>query len=327
VGGSVCFSAIGIGSNYCECGIIHFSSRLTFLSKENTIFTVKKGKIMSIVAEYAALLHKKTPKNNVKCEMWSVKFPELQNIEAIIVDIYGTLINYSPLKLDENQKKVYQLEIFYKTAFEFGFLETLKKIDPQTAPEKTLANFYSGLLIMLSEQAGKDGKKFFEPKVDDVWNLILSILLRNGYEIDKYQIGNRNEFAKCIAYFFHFFSFGRSSLFENCGKTLLELKNKGINLGLLANTQFYTTIELSLLLREDGICDDYLDLFDDDFCFFSFDFEMSKQSGVMTRKLFDTLYDYNILPENSLFVSANSQELQKMDEIGLKTALANVILE
>ena len=281
---------------------------------------------MSIVAEYAALLHRKTPPKTTPSGALSPDGVVPPNTEAVIFDIYGTLINYSPIKFEtDQQKKEYQLEVFYKTAVEFGFLETLKKIDPNTPPETTLANFYSGLLIMLCEQAEKDGKKFFEPKVNDVWNLILSILQNNGYEIDKYQIGNRNEFAKCIAYFFHFFSFGRSSLFENCGKTLLELKNRGINLGLLANTQFYTTIELSLLLREDGICDDFSDLFDDDFCFFSYDFEMSKQSGVLTRKLFDILYDYSILPKDTIFVSNNLQELQRMSEIGLKTAAANGI--
>jgi len=274
---------------------------------------------MSIVAEYAALLHQKVPRTVSKNAVFSLG--NIENIEAIIFDVYGTLINYSPVKFENDaQKKEYQTEVFYKTAVEFGFLETLKKIDPQTAPETTLANFYSGLLIMLLEQAEKDGKKFFEPKVDDVWNLILSILTRNGYEIDKHQIGNRNEFARCIAYFFHFFSFGRSSLFENCGKTLMELKNRGIKLGILANTQFYTTVELSLYLREDGICDDYLDLFDDDFCFFSFDFNMTKQSGVLTQKLFDILYDFGILPKNTLFVGNNLQELQRMEEIGLKIA-------
>jgi len=278
---------------------------------------------MSIVAEYAALLHKKTPKttpSGVACHPFTNE-GELKNIQAVIFDIYGTLINYSPIKLEEKQKKDYQTEVFYKTAVEFGFLETLKKIDPKIPPEITLANFYSGLLLMISEQAAKNGKQFFEPKVDDVWNLILAILTRNGYEIEKYQIGDRNEFAKCIAYFFHFYSFGRSSLFENAGTTLFEMKNQGIRLGLLANTQFYTTIELSLFLREDEICEDYLDLFQKELCLFSWDYEVSKQSGVLTRKLFDTLYDFDILPTNTLFVSKNLSELQQMNEIGLKTAL------
>lgn len=280
---------------------------------------------MSIVAEYAALLHKKISPNKtaqIKSSAFHLNNKDL-TISAVIFDVYGTLINYSPLKLDENQKKDYQREVFYKTAVEFGFLETLEKIDPQTSPETTLANFYSGLLVMICEQAKKNGKDFFEPSVDDVWNLILAILTRNGYEIDKYQIGSREDFAKCIAYFFHFFSFGRSSLFENCGAALFEMKNKGIELGILANTQFYTTIELSLFLREDKICDDYLDLFQKDLCLFSWDFELSKQSGVLTRKLFDSLYDFDILPQNTLFVSHNLQDLKQMSEIGLKTALFN----
>ena len=271
---------------------------------------------MSAVAEYAAALHKKEPKIESSRPSFSIKIAK--NIKAVIFDIYATLINFCPINFaSDDEKKEYQLNVFLKTAKEFGFMDILKKIDENTAPQTTLANFYGGLLLTLRERDEKNGKKFAEPQVFEIWNLILSILINNGYEIDKYRIGIRDEFAKCIAYFFHLHSLGRSSLFENCGKTLLELKNRNIKLGLLANTQFYTTIELSLYLREDGICDDYLDLFDKDLCLFSYDFKMTKQSGVLHRKLFDTLYDLQILPHDTLFVSNNPKDLDYAEKAGL----------
>ncbi|MCL1947203.1 MAG: hypothetical protein FWF51_08675 [Chitinivibrionia bacterium] len=271
---------------------------------------------MSTVAEYAAQLHKKEPKIASNRPSFSIEVA--QNIKAIIFDIYATLINFCPLNFaNDDEKKEYQLSVFLRTAKEFAFFDTLKKIDENTAPQITLANFYAGLLLTLQERDEKNGKKFSEPQVFEVWNLILSILINNGYEIDKFCIGTRDEFAKCIAYFFHLHSFGRSSLFENCGKTLLELKSRNIKLGLLANTQFYATLELSLYLREDGICEDYLDLFDKDLCFFSYDLKMTKQSGVLHRKLFDALYDLQILPRDTMFVSANKKDLDYAKEIGL----------
>jgi len=282
---------------------------------------------VSIVAEYAAQLHKKEPKTSAQstpsykntCETGGKK---LENINAVVFDVYSTIINYCPAVFgSEDEKNEYQSNVFLKTAQEFGFTDILIKIDETLPPQTTLANFYAGLLLMLKQRDEENGKKFSEPQVFDVWSVILSILVRNGYEIDKYRIGDHTEFAKCVAYFFHFYSFGRSSLFENCASTLFEMKNRGIKLGLLANTQFYTTMELSLYLREDGICDDYKDLFDNDLCFFSYDLKMTKQSGVLHRKLFDTLYDLQILPQNTLMVSSNKSDLITAKEAGLKTAL------
>ncbi|MDR0303643.1 MAG: hypothetical protein LBH98_02580 [Chitinispirillales bacterium] len=282
---------------------------------------------MSIVAEYATELHKKEPKiilqgNTPYTMPHKNNIEKLKNIEAAIFDIYGTIINYCPtISRLKDEKNEYQLNVFLKTAQEFGFTKTLKKIDNTLPPNITLANFYTGLLLMLSERGEVNKKKFYEPQVFEIWNLILSILCRNGYEIGKYIIGEREDFAKCIAYFFHFYSFGRSSIFENCANRLFELKRKGVKLGLLANTQFYTTMELSLYLREDEVCDDYKDLFDNDLCFFSYDFKMTKQSGVLHQKLFDTLYDLQILPQNTLFVSQNIEDLVQANELGFKTAL------
>jgi len=259
---------------------------------------------MSIVAEYAAKLHEKEPKTCLRSgDFADTQAKKLEGVQAVIFDIYSALINFRPLAFaSAEEEKEYQAGVFLRTANEFGFTKILEKIDETAKPQTTLANFYAGLLFMLKQRGEEGGKKFSEPQVFEVWNIILAILARNGYEIDKYIIGTREEFAKCVAYYFHFYSFGRSSLFENCGQSLRELKNRGIKLGILSNTQFYTTIELSLYLREDGICDDYTDLFDKDLCFFSFDFRMSKQSGVLHRKLFDTLYDLRILPENALYV-------------------------
>ena len=282
---------------------------------------------MSIAAEYAAALHKKEAKNHshntaFTCDLSAKK---LDSVKVAIFDIYGTLINFCPVKLaNDDEKKEYQANVFLKTAEEFGFIETLKKIDPATPPQTTLANFYGGLLLMLQERDEKNGKNFSEPQVADVWNLILAMLARNGYDCAQYGIEDRDDFAKCIAYFFHFHSFGRTALYKNLGKTLIDLKNKGIKLGLLANTQFFTTFELSLLLREDGISDDYLDIFDDDLCFFSYDFNMSKQSRILHQKLFDTIYDLKILPKEALFISANKWDLDYAEEIGMQTTAANM---
>jgi len=48
---------------------------------------------------------------------------------------------------------------------------------------------------------------------------------------------------------------------------------------------------------------------------------MTKQSGVLHRKLFEALYDLQILPQNTLFVSQNISDLITAKESGLKTAL------
>jgi phosphoglycolate phosphatase-like HAD superfamily hydrolase len=47
---------------------------------------------------------------------------------------------------------------------------------------------------------------------------------------------------------------------------------------------------------------------------------MSKLSGVLHQKLFDMLYDLQILPQDTLFVSRSEADLVWADKIGLKTA-------
>lgn len=285
---------------------------------------------MSFFAEYAAILHQNTPQKNENLYGSNSKFRFnlsaliAQKPKFVIFDIYDTLINFRPqIFKSEDEKAGYQRDVFLKTAKEFGLIETLEKIDPNTSAQTTLANFYGGLLIMLDEKDKKNGRNFAEPQVNDVWNLIISMAARNGYDPSCYGIKNRDDLAKCMAYFFHFFSFGRTSLFGGLKEVFDELKSKEIPMGLLSNTQFYTSVELSLLLREAQVCDDYLDIFDDEFCFFSYDFKMSKQSRVLHQKLFDRLYDIDILPKDVCVVSANAWDLDYAEQIGMRTLKAN----
>lgn len=70
---------------------------------------------MSIAAEYAAALHKKEAKNHshntaFTCDLSAKK---LDSVKVAIFDIYGTLINFCPVKLANDDKKKSIRQMFF----------------------------------------------------------------------------------------------------------------------------------------------------------------------------------------------------------------------
>jgi putative hydrolase of the HAD superfamily len=97
-----------------------------------------------------------------------------------------------------------------------------------------------------------------------------------------------------------------------------------MRLGIVSNAQFYTPIDLSLFVRDQGgdRYDDYTELFDDDLTFFSYEYGIAKPGLFLFRKLYDALYEYHILPKQTVFVGNDlAADIEPAAEVGMKTAL------
>jgi putative hydrolase of the HAD superfamily len=113
-------------------------------------------------------------------------------------------------------------------------------------------------------------------------------------------------------------------LYPGAANALKRLKENNIVLGILSDAQCYTPIDLTLLLRDQsgGKIDDWNELFDTDLTFLSCEYGFVKPSEVLFRRLFDALYEYQILPAQTVFVGNDLLiDINPAATLGMRTAL------
>ncbi|MFP4163203.1 MAG: HAD family hydrolase [Chitinispirillaceae bacterium] len=281
---------------------------------------------MSELAEYAQRLHSKESqihKREFKPLSCVSSAEELKGIRAVICDIYGTMLDYwRPGFENRDSREQVLLEAFGELAGRFGMTETLEKMNPKESAQETLSGFYHGLIAISHEKAVKKGIQFPEVKIEEVWALIVMMLKRNGYEAENFFTGSISEFPRYLAFTYNFLCLGRQ-LYPGVIRALEQLKEKNITVGILSNAQFYTPMDLTLLVRDqsEGKYDDYNELFNIDLTIFSYDYGYSKPNQLLFRKLYDALYQYQILPSQTVFVGNDlSIDIQPAAAAGMKTA-------
>jgi len=283
---------------------------------------------LSDLAEYARRLHEKERRvyERVLVPMsCNHAADSLNGVRAVIFDVYGTLVNYwRPGFESRDRRESLLTEAFSEIAERFAMKEVLSKMNTAGLPSDTLRDFYHGLIALNHEKASIGGAEFPEVRVEEVWSVIVMMLKRNGYDaVANAPEGGAADFARYIAYTYNFVGMGRA-LYSGAADALKKLKADNIVLGILADGQFYTPIDMTLLFREQsgGKIDDYNELFDPDLTFFSYQYGFTKPSEVLYRRLFDALYEYHILPSQTLFIGNDlSTDIRPATAFGMKTAL------
>jgi putative hydrolase of the HAD superfamily len=283
---------------------------------------------MSNLAEYAREVHEASNQITRAPSLTPIDYPSktdhLVDIRAVICDVYGTLVNYwRPEFADALQKELVLRHSFRIVADTFGMTLSLKAVNPAEDPEKTLSDFYHGLIALRHDQAKNKGIPHPEILIEEVWELILTILKRHGYVPPRNCDENIRDFSRKIAWFYNYQALGRQ-LYPGVVETLVALKNKNIVIGLLSNAQFYTPIDLTLMLRDqgEGKFDDIFELFDTDLSFLSYEYLVAKPDQLLFRKLYDALYEYQILPEQTVYIGNDlSTDIVPAQQAGMKTAL------
>jgi putative hydrolase of the HAD superfamily len=281
---------------------------------------------VSIVAEFARTLHESVPIQTGRT-LAPIEYPSrtvrLSGIRVVVFDMYGTLMNYWRPEFGSAQaKQDVLLSAFRRTIAKFGMEEFLVRMNPGEPAEKTLSDLYHGLIALKHEQAAGKKIEFPEIKIESVWEAIVLMLKRRGYDPARMALGAQGDFVKCVAYCYNFFSFARG-LYPGVYGALARLQAGNLRLGIVSNAQFYTLVDLSLFLRDQskGECDDYIRVFDPNLMFFSFEYGVAKPHPLLFRKLFDALYEYHVLPSQTLFVGNDLvTDLRPAQEAGMKTA-------
>ena len=282
---------------------------------------------MSDLAEYARELHELESVADDNVVLEPVNYPansqKLYDIRAVICDIYGTIINYWRPQFGSKDDRTNSLLQAFKTVIDrFGMRETLEKLNPKDTPENTINDFYNGLIALSHEKSAKKGVEFPEVKIEEIWGVIFAILKRNGYTYSQYCQCSESDFPRFVAYTYNFYSLGRS-LYPGVVNAFTELKNANIVNGIVSNAQFYTPVDLTLMFRgqSNEQIDDFSELFEPDLTFFSYEYGVAKPNPLLFRRLYDALYEYQILPEQTVFVGNDlATDIQAAAEVGMKTA-------
>jgi putative hydrolase of the HAD superfamily len=281
---------------------------------------------VSVVAEFARKLHEKESRLNSRaCE--PVECPSrverLTDIRALVFDVYGTLCNYRRAEFaDEKTKEEALTGAFARTVEFFRLAPSLRAANAADPPEKTLCDFYHGLISLKNSLAEKENVRFPEIRIEEVWRAIILILQRYGYSATGLGLGTENETARCMAFHYNFYALGRG-LYPGTADALGHFRDSGMLLGIVSNGQFYTPMDLTLFLRDEKgrACDDYLELFDPDLVFFSYEYGVAKPHQLLFRKLYDALYNYSILPGQVVFVGNDlALDIRPAQEAGMRTA-------
>jgi putative hydrolase of the HAD superfamily len=282
---------------------------------------------VSSVAEFARVLHERHPappegfREFVPISYPSIK-EKLFDVRAVIFDVYGTLIEYwKPEFSDKEAKQQALLAAFRNTADYFGMKDVLVRMNPADAPEKTLHDFYHGLIALQQEKSVRSGIEFPEIRIEEIWGIIILMLQRHGYDPTTVRPGETSDLSRTIAYYYNFHALGRG-LYPGVVTMLEDLRKNNIRVGIVSNAQFYTPVDLTLLIRQqsDGRYDDYLELFDLDLIFYSYEYGAAKPDQLLLGKLFDALYEYQILPSQTVFVGNDlTADIQPALSAGMQT--------
>ena len=282
---------------------------------------------MSIVAEFARELHEKSPsvkQRTLRPLPWPAAGETVTNIRVLIFDVYGTMLNYwRPQFGQEESKNEALLEAFAKTISFFEMEAYLRDMDEKAQPEKTLRDVYHGLIALKHQLLREKDIMRPEVKIEEVWKAIALMLKRRGYTFLEKKFGTIDEGARCVAYYYNFHVFNRA-LYPGVAGALEVLKRNNLLLGIVSNAQFYTPIDVTLLLRDqsNGRIEDMGELFEHDLLFYSYEYHTAKPSRALFRKLFDALYEYHVLPAQTLFVGNDlAADIAPAKEAGMKTAL------
>jgi putative hydrolase of the HAD superfamily len=281
---------------------------------------------VSELAEFAREMHEKSA-DAVERLLEPVKYPaigeNLSDVRAVIFDVYGTLINYWREEMGhEPERRNLFIDACEKVSGMFGFTDYLREMNPEAPPQNTLYDLYCGLIALRRERAPQAGITNPEIKIEEVWSIILKMLERHGYRPEGIP-GAKDDLSRYVAYAYNFYSLGRR-LYPGVTAALTGLRDASIVLGIVSNAQFYTPIDLTLLIRDQsaGIHEDLNELFDPDFTIFSYEWGAAKPDMLLFGKLYDALYERHILPQQTVFVGNDLVlDVEPAAAAGMKTAL------
>src|SRR5258708_2153861 len=210
----------------------------------------------------------------------------MSDAKVIFWDVYGTLVMAQRGNLDS----LVQREAELRTVFE----RTVKNFGLDVPPERLHELFLRGIRAEREARVAQ-GIAYPEVRIDEIWFKLL--------EKFRPEDPPTINFAREVSLFFQRQA-NPTQLQPHAFDVLTALKQRGVRHGIVSNAQFYTPIELSLLLRDESACAicTYESIFDPLLVFFSFDLGVAKPDLALFRRAVEALTRADVMPDDCVFV-------------------------
>ncbi len=243
----------------------------------------------------------------------------LPGVRAVLWNVYGTLLAIPNGELlYEHPQPFIMNNALDKTIQEFKMWASMSRKPGQ--PSDYMLSQYRQLL---TEQSSVPGGTERHPDVqaERIWEAILKRLMQKDYKFDAGQLGSMNEFSRKVAYFFHA-SLQGTACYDGAAGALKHVREAGLEQGLLADGQCFTTVQLQrgLAAQDDEVRLE--DLLSDGLSVLSSELRGKKPSERLFRRAVELLQEKGISPGETLHVGSRiQQDLMPAKRLGMHTAL------
>jgi FMN phosphatase YigB (HAD superfamily) len=256
------------------------------------------------------------PVEPLKAKPHLVRLPD---IRAVTWSVYGTLLTISGGELRFEHPEQFIMDVALdKTIQEFKMWGSMPRKPGK--PADYLRESYCKLL--LEQQMLPAGtEKYPEIQADRLWEAFIKKLLQKDYPFDVSFYGTLNEFSRKVAYFFHA-SLQGTSCYPKAVKALRRVREKGVAQGLLADAQFFTSLQLERGLLQQDPTANLDELIDPELRSLSFEVRSRKPSERLFRHMLTQLGKRDIAPSQVLHIGSRiAQDIVPARRMGMKTGL------
>jgi FMN phosphatase YigB (HAD superfamily) len=245
---------------------------------------------------------------------------KLPEIRVVTFSAYGTLVAIAGGELHFVHPDKFIMEAaLEKTIQEFKMWQSMSRKPGK--PSEYMGSMYMKMMEELRIARSLGADRYPELRSNELWELIVRRLMKNEYQFDAPFYGSVDELCEKISYFFH------SSL-QGTGPeagaldALKSLREKGLTLGLIADGQCFTTVQLLRALGRQGKLARLADLFDTELVALSYEVIARKPSEQVYRALIAKLAPRDIAPNQVLHVGSNlPNDLVPARRLGFRTGL------
>jgi FMN phosphatase YigB (HAD superfamily) len=245
-----------------------------------------------------------------------VRMPQ---VRVVTWNIYGTLLAISSGTLLFERPEKFVMDIALdKTVQEFKMWSSMSRKPGQ--PADYMGEIY-GRVLAEQKMAPSPGEKYPEILSEKIWEAIVKKLLQKDYKIDADRYGSLNEFSRKIAYFFHA-SLQGAACYAGAATALEQVQALGLQQGLIADAQCFTTVQLQRGLTCRGGAVGLDTLFDRSLRALSCEFGARKPSERLFKPVLTTLAQRGLEPAHVLHIGSRIlQDIAPAKKLGMRTAL------
>lgn len=245
---------------------------------------------------------------------------QLPRIRVVAFSVYGTLLSLSggELYFVHPQKFIMETAL-EKTVQEFKMWQAMSRKPGK--PSEYMSQMYQQMLDEVRLARSTGGERYPEVRTDDIWERIVKRLIKNGYQFDQAFYGPLEDFCSKIGYFFHASLQGTVAQ-PDAHQALRALEAKGVRLGLIADAQSFTGVQLLRALAAQHKLAGLDDLFDPELRALSFEVGSRKPSERLFRAFISALATMDIAPNHVLHVGSHlPNDVVLARRLGFHTAL------